>query len=56
MILHARDPYIEVSLKDPGDISDPYSGNMLILETIAFSYFLPKDKDHVSFILYSRTI
>ena len=56
MIIRAHDPYIEVSLTDPGDISDPYSGNMLILETIAFSYFLPKDKDRVSFILYSRNI
>ena len=50
MILQACDPYIEVSSKDPGDPGDPY------LKTITFPYFLPKDKDHVSFILYSQTI
>ncbi|KAJ0480085.1 hypothetical protein HanIR_Chr13g0627451 [Helianthus annuus] len=39
MILQACDPYIEVSLKDPDDISDPYSGNVLILKLLHFLTF-----------------
>ena len=39
MILQACDPHIEVSSKNPGDVSDPYSGNALILKLLHFLTF-----------------
>ena len=46
---------LKASSKDPSDVNDLYSGKILILNYFIF-LFLPKDKDHVSFILYSQTI
>ena len=44
---------LKASSKDPDNVNDPYSGKILILNNFIF-LFLPKDKDHASFILFSH--